>query len=67
MTKILTAIFDGEVLRPDLTLDLASNTRYVITIQSVEPPMAQENAWDVLEELTGTIAAPEELFHAILV
>ncbi|MBV9387574.1 MAG: antitoxin family protein [Chroococcidiopsidaceae cyanobacterium CP_BM_ER_R8_30] len=36
MSKILTAVFDGEVLRPDSTLDLQPDTRYVITIQSVE-------------------------------
>ncbi len=60
MSKTLTAVFDGDVFRPDLPLDLKPNTRYVITIQPVEQPVAQENAWDVLEELTGTVEAPSD-------
>ena len=60
MNKTLTAIFDGDVLRPDSPLDLKPNTRYVITIQSVEQPVAQENAWDVLEAMTGTVEAPSD-------
>ena len=31
-TKTLTAVFDGQFLRPDEPLDLEPNTRYVITI-----------------------------------
>ncbi len=58
MSKTLTAVFDGAVLRPDLPLDLEPNTRYVITIQSVEQPIDQQNAWDVLEAMTGTVEAP---------
>lgn len=60
MSKTLTAIFDGDVLRPDSPLDLKPNTRYVITIQSVDMPVAQENAWDVLEAMTGTVEAPSD-------
>lgn len=60
MSKTLTAVFDGDVLRPDSPLNLEPNTRYVITIQSVEQPVAQENAWDVLEAMTGTVEAPSD-------
>lgn len=60
MSKTLTAIFDGDVLRPDSPLDLKPNTRYVITIQPVDMPVAQENAWDVLEAMTGTVEAPSD-------
>jgi hypothetical protein len=54
----LTAVFDGDVLRPDSPLDLKPNTRYVITIESVEQSVASGDAWDVLEAMTGTIEAP---------
>lgn len=60
MSKTLTAVFDGDVLRPDSPLNLEPNTRYVITIQSVEQPVAEENAWDVLEAMTGTVEAPSD-------
>ena len=60
MSKTLTAVFDGDVLRPDSPLNLEPNTRYVITIQSVDMPVTQENAWDVLEAMTGTVEAPSD-------
>lgn len=60
MSKTLTAVFDGDVLRPDSPLDLEANTRYVITIQSVVQPIAEGDAWDVLEALTGTVEAPND-------
>lgn len=60
MNLRITAVFDGNVLRPDTFLDLAPNTRYVITIQeSISPPIAGD-AWDVLEEMTGTVEAPTD-------
>ncbi|MEC4818448.1 MAG: antitoxin AF2212-like protein [Scytonema sp. PMC 1069.18] len=60
MNKKITAVFDGNVLHPDAPLDLAPNTRYVITIQeSISPPVAGD-AWDVLEAMTGTIEAPTD-------
>lgn len=58
MNKTLTAVFDGDVLRPDSPLDLKPNTRYVITIESVEQSIASGDAWDVLEAMTGTVEAP---------
>ena len=58
MSKTLTAVFDGDVLRPDSSLDLKPNTRYVITIESVEQSVASGDAWDVLEAMTGTVEAP---------
>ena len=61
MNKTLTAVFDGDDLRPDSPLDLTPNTRYVITIQSVEEQQrAEKNAWDVLEAMTGTVEAPSD-------
>ena len=60
MSKTLTAVFDGDVLRPDSPLDLKPNTRYVITIESVEHSVASGDAWDVLEAMTGTVEAPSD-------
>lgn len=51
MSTTLTAVFDDGVLRPDSPLDLEPNTRYVITIQSVEQPG---------EAMTGTVEAPSD-------
>ena len=60
MSKTLTAVFDGDVLRPDSPIGLEPNTRYVITIQAVVPTVASGDAWDVLEALTGTLEAPND-------
>lgn len=60
MSKTLTAVFDGDVLRPDSPLDLKPNTRYVIIIESVEQSAASGDAWDVLEAMTGTVEAPSD-------
>jgi hypothetical protein len=57
MNKSLTAIFDGKVLRPDDPLDLEPNKRYQITVEVL--PLA-ENAWDVLDKLTGSVTAPAD-------
>ena len=37
MTRTVTAIFDGEVLRPDEPVDLEPNTKVRITIETSEP------------------------------
>jgi hypothetical protein len=60
MSETLIATFDGQVLRPDTPLDLPPNTRYVITLQAVPEVAVGKNAWDVLEEWTGTVEAPED-------
>ena len=36
MTRTMTAIFDGEVLRPDGPVDLQPNTKVRITIETSE-------------------------------
>jgi hypothetical protein len=41
MTRTMTAMFDGEVLRPDEPVDLEPNTRVRITIDSSEQPEAK--------------------------
>ncbi|MBE9000321.1 antitoxin family protein [Nostoc sp. LEGE 12447] len=60
MNKRVTVVFDGGVLRPDVPLDLAPNRRYVITIQELKETSSSEDAWDVLEAITGTVDAPED-------
>lgn len=39
MKRTVTAIFDGEVLRPDELLDLEPNTAVRITIEVIESPV----------------------------
>jgi hypothetical protein len=53
-------MFDGEVLRPDTTLDLEPNTRYVAIIQAEDGEGEKGNAWDVLEHFAGSIEAPAD-------
>ncbi|MBH8573246.1 antitoxin family protein [Nostocaceae cyanobacterium CENA369] len=60
MNKRVTVVFDGGVLRSDVPLDLAPNTRYVITIQELKETSSSGDAWDVLEEMAGTVDAPED-------
>ena len=58
---ITTAIFDGEVLRPEKPLELEANCRYTITINKVEEKTdKKEDAWDVLESLIGTVEMPPD-------
>lgn len=60
MTKTLTAVFDGEVLRPEGPVDLEPNTRYRLTVEQETAESEPRSAWDVLESLTGTIEGPED-------
>ena len=59
MSQTVTAVFDGEVLRPDTPLDLEPNARYVLTIQPA-PSRTVLNIWDTLERLAGTVDAPPD-------
>ena len=58
-TKILHAIFDGEVLKPEETVDLEPNVRYLVTIERKEA-ITEQNLWDVLSDFTGTVEGPED-------
>jgi hypothetical protein len=60
MNQVVTVVFDGKVLHPDIPLDLKPNLRYKITIHEVFPQAMDEDAWDVLDELIGTIKAPPD-------
>ena len=60
MGRTVTAVFDGHVFRPDSSLDLEPNRRYVVPIERVLPPAEEGDAWDALEALTGTVEAPAD-------
>jgi len=59
MNELLLVTFDESVLTLDKPLKLERNKRYLITIvpEEVAPVL---NAWDLLENLTGTVEAPED-------
>ncbi|URD52745.1 antitoxin family protein [Chroococcidiopsis sp. CCNUC1] len=59
MSETITVVFDGQVFRPDSPPNLEPNTRYTITVESVEP-VVKDNAWDVLEAMAGTVEAPSD-------
>ncbi|PSM48382.1 hypothetical protein C7Y66_14690 [Chroococcidiopsis sp. CCALA 051] len=59
MSETITVVFDGKVFRPDSPPNLEPNTRYTITVESVEP-VAKGNAWNVLEAMAGTVEAPSD-------
>jgi hypothetical protein len=60
MSETMKVIFDGQVFRPQTPPDLEPNTLCEITIISQTPPPLQkgEDAWDVLDRMTGTIEGP---------
>ncbi|NEP53711.1 MAG: hypothetical protein F6K65_34890 [Moorea sp. SIO3C2] len=65
---VVTAIFDGEVLRLDRTVNLEPGKRYAIgrrpryanAIETEVTTVTRQNAWDVLEEFAGTVEAPSD-------
>ncbi len=59
MNELLSVTFNGSVLTPDKPLKLERNKRYLITIVPEEVAPVQ-NAWDLLENLTGTVEAPKD-------
>jgi hypothetical protein len=61
MTTTLTVLYDGEVLRPEGPVDLEPNTKYEVTIKPVaNQSVPEEDAWDVLESLAGTLDMPAD-------
>ena len=43
--KTIEAFYDGQVIRPDLPLQLEPNTRIRITVRTVKPVRAQRNSF----------------------
>jgi hypothetical protein len=58
-TKTLHAIFDGNVLRPEESIDLELNVRYLVTIERKEDAVSQ-NLWDTLKKFSGKVEGPED-------
>lgn len=58
-THTLHAQFDGKVLRPEESIGLKPNFRYLITIED-EEPISERDTWDVLSESSGKIDGPED-------
>lgn len=55
----IEVIFDGEVLKPCNPIHLKRNAHYRIQIE-VDEMKFSGNAWDILDEMTGSIEAPED-------
>ncbi len=60
MTQTILVVYDGQVFRPETPLLLEANTRYLVTITSVPPTDSRREAWDVLDDLAGTVDAPPD-------
>ncbi len=58
-TKTMHAIFDGKVLRPEESVNLETNVRYLITIERQEK-IGQQSLWDTLSEFSGKVEGPED-------
>ena len=58
-THTLHAHFDGKVLKPEESIGLKPNFRYLITIED-EEPISERDIWDVLSESSGKIDGPED-------
>ncbi len=58
----LIVTYDGSAFYPEENVKLEPNTRYTIQIISQEKTQqtTAKNAWDLLEEMTGTYEAPED-------
>jgi hypothetical protein len=65
MDQVHEMVFDGEVLRPVVRLDLEPNVRYrVVILPCFEPSVHDEKAsepgsvWAWLDEMEGTVDGP---------
>ena len=60
MEKTVTVIFDGQVLHPEMPLNLEPHKRYTIIITEDVSVAAEEDVWNLLDDLVGTIEAPQD-------
>lgn len=58
-TKTLHVIFDGNVLRPEESVDLEPDVRYLITIERKEET-GQQSLGDTLNKFSGKVEGPED-------
>lgn len=59
MVQTVEVIFDGKVLKPCNPLHLVKNEHYKVKIE-VKDKKDTESAWDVLDDMTGSIEAPSD-------
>ncbi len=67
LDRLISVVFDGEAFRPEMPIDLAPNTRYLIVIRSalsVEEIRVEDDTpgdvYDLLESMVGTYDGPED-------
>jgi predicted DNA-binding antitoxin AbrB/MazE fold protein len=60
--ETIEVIYDGIAFYPESSLSLEPNKRYRIQIIASEETVEKtpRNAWDILEEMAGTIEAPAD-------
>ena len=61
--QTITAVYDGQVLRPEAPLDLKPHARYRVTITPVaedNQDSTGDNLWDLLDRLAGTVEMPPD-------
>ena len=60
MVGTFEAVFDGEVFHPNHKLDLTPNIHYILVVHEKPQKADLLNTWDILDNLTGLIEAPED-------
>ena len=60
MTETIEAVFDVKVFHPEGKVDLIPNKHYTLIVHDKNKELSTSNVWDILDELTGTIDAPED-------
>ena len=56
-----TAVFDGQVLRPETPPELEVNGKYLVTINETSAEDSETgDAWDLLEQATGSLQCPAD-------
>jgi AF2212-like len=61
MGKTITAVYDGESLKPLEPIDLERDHHYAVRIEEVpQQEVAGGDAWAVLSSLVGTVDAPSD-------
>ncbi len=59
MVQTIEAIFDGQVFRPANPLDLPSDTRCRLTVETL-PTTGSGDVWSLLAQAAGSIEAPAD-------
>lgn len=60
MSETIDAIYDGKVFRPEGKINLPPNKHYILIVQNKNAKTDLLNAWDVLDELSGTVDGPND-------